>query len=316
MRFDASTLSTVAPASGVAAVMKEDDRSYTLAFHTRGADFRAVFVSAAGAINAAINQVKVDEHALYHFSELVVCSNLLAGLFRDVQDFTLEINSQKYLQSMVVESSPQGIFRAACQTFDAIQSVSTPNIIDDDLQGAMLHAIKRYAQNPEPIRSTIGSQSRSVPNMVQQFLHESEQISTLMLTGMKLRTNNQVKVEAERAFGLLIEALPGVSEERKFILTDNLERLSSLTQYFSGGEKDVMDLLDDIYPGEQWIETGEVALVYRCRCHREGYLEKLVQLARSGLEELFGNEEELEVRCGYCANVFHYPRAEVESRLI
>jgi hypothetical protein len=127
------------------------------------------------------------------------------------------------------------------------------------------------------------------------------------------------RIEADKCFGLLIEALPDVSEEKKFILTDNLERLNSLTQYFSGkatgGEpaKDVMDLLDDIYPGEQWIESAEYALVYRCSCHREGYLEKMVQLARVNIEDLFGDLQEIEVRCGYCSNAFHYARSEIEG---
>lgn len=300
-----------------------------MSFHTRGADFRAVFVSAAEAINAATKQIQVHESALYHFSELTICTNLLAGLFRDVHDITLDLTTQNYIKSLVVEASPEGIFRAACQVDDSIDTVETPARIDEDIFGGMLHVTKRYAQIPEPTRSTIGSRSRSVPNLVQQYLQESEQISTLMLTGMRLRNGENGRIEADRCFGLLIEALPDVSEEKKFILTDNLERLESLTEYFGGQapsprsqragddspQKDVMDLLDDIFPGEQWIETSEYALVYRCTCHREGYLTKLVELARRNIEELFGDEEEIEVRCGYCANVFHYPRAEIENRL-
>jgi molecular chaperone Hsp33 len=293
-----------------------------MSFHTRGADFRAVFVSAADAINAATKQVAVHEHALYHFSELVVCTNLLAGLFRDVHDMTLELTTPKYLSSLVVEASPQGIFRATCQTSDKINAVNNPAAIDEDIFGGMLHATKRFANIVEPVRGTVGSQSKSVPNVVQQYLHESEQIATLMLTGMKLKQGGPLGIQADKCFGLLIEALPEVSEEKKFILTDNLERLTSLTQYFggkspiSGGEtKDVMDLLDDIYPGEQWIETSEYSLVYRCSCHREGYLEKMVQLARVNIEELFGDQKEIEVRCGYCTNTFHYARTEIEERL-
>lgn len=301
--------------------MTDTERSYSMSFHTRGADFRAVFVSAADAINAATKQVGVHENALYHFSELVVCTNLLAGLFRNVHDLTLELSTSKYLSSVVVEASPQGIFRAACQVNDAIDAVTNPNAIDEDIFGGILHATKRFADVAEPVRGTVGSQSKSIPNLVQQYLHESEQIATLMLTGMKLRNNTSGGIEADKCFGLLIEALPDVSEEKKFILTDNLERLNSLTQYFSGkstaGEpaKDVMDLLDDIYPGEQWIESSESSLVYRCTCHREGYLERMVQLARVNIDELFGDLTEIEVRCGYCKNAFHYARREIEERL-
>lgn len=294
-----------------------------MSFHTRGADFRAVFVSLADAINAATKQVSVHENVLYHFSEMVVCANLLAALFRDAQDVTLELSTSKYIQNLIVEASPQGIFRAACEVTPAIAAIKNTSAIDEDIYGGLLHTIKRYPHIAEPVRSTVGSESRSVPNLVQQYLHESEQIQTLMLTGMKLRPrlDGAPGIEAEKCFGLLIEALPDVSEEKKFILTDNLERLSSLTQYFGSGNggpeptKDVMDLLDDIYPGEQWIETEETALVYRCRCHREGYLEKIVQLARQNIDELFGELSELEVRCGYCTNVFHYARTEVEERL-
>ncbi|HRP70056.1 MAG TPA: Hsp33 family molecular chaperone HslO, partial [Turneriella sp.] len=165
------------------------------------------------------------------------------------------------------------------------------------------------------------SQVKSIPNLTQQYLHQSEQIATLMLTGMKLRHSARRGLTAEHCFGLLIEALPDVSEEKKFIITDNLERLTSLTQYFDGKEKngepakDVMDLLDDIYPGEQWIQSGEIPLVYRCNCHREGYLERIVELSRVDIENVFGDLAEIEVKCGYCANKFYYKRSEIESYL-
>jgi molecular chaperone Hsp33 len=301
--------------------MPLSERSYSMCFHTRNADFRAVFVSAAEAINAATEQVHVEDKALYHFSELVVSANLLAGLFRDVQDITLDLTTPKYLRNLVVEATPEGIFRATCQTRAELASVADPAEIDEDVASGLLHVSKRYARIGEPTRSTVGSRSKAIPNLVQQYLHESEQISTLMLTGMKLRVGAQGKIEADKCFGLLIEALPDVSEEKKFILTDNLERLESLTQYFgdpaadASDSKDVMDLLDDIYPGEQWIQTSEVSLVYRCRCHRQGYLDRLAQMARRDISELFGAQKEIEVRCGYCKNVFHYTREEVEEHM-
>jgi molecular chaperone Hsp33 len=302
--------------------MPLSDRSYSMSFHTRGADFRAVFVSAAEAINAATRQVHVNEKALYHFSEMVVCANLLAALFRDVQDITLDLTTPKYLRNLIVEAAPEGIFRATCQTSPELAWVKDPNGIDADIGRGLLHVSKRYARIAEPTRSTVGSRSRSVPSLIQQYLHESEQISTLLLTGTKLRQSLSGNIEADKCFGLLIEALPDVSEAKKFILTDNLERLESLTQYFgdpsikaeSDEAKDVMDLLDDIYPGEQWIETSEVKLVYRCRCHREGYLDRLAQMAQRDIAEIFGEQNAIEVRCGYCSNVFHFTREEVEQR--
>ncbi len=292
-----------------------------MSFHTRGADFRAVFVSAAEAINAAKAQVHVDDRAFYHFCEMVVCANLLAGQFRDVQDITLDLTTPRYLRNLVVEATPEGIFRATCQTGEELAMVIDPAEIDEDVGKGLLHVSKRYSRIPEPTRSTVGSRSNSIPNLVQQYLHESEQIATLMLTGMKLRLTENGAIEADKCFGLLIEALPDVSEAKKFILTDNLERLESLTMYFGGAApdetetKDVMDLLDDIYPGEQWIETSEVALVYRCRCHRQGYLDRLAHLARRDIGELLGEQKEIEVRCGYCRNVFTYTRAEIEERI-
>ena len=297
--------------------MPQKKQSHSMSFHTRGADFRAVFVSAAEAINAATAQIKVDSRVLYQFSELTVCTNLLASLFRDLHDITLEVSTEKFFRSLIVEATPEGIFRAACQPFDAIQVVQNTNAVDADVLSAKLVVTKRYPQVAEQMRSTVGSKSNSIPNLVQQYLHESEQISTLMLTGTRLCPDAERGVVADKCFGLLIEALPGVSDDRKFIITDNLERLESLTEYFSDNAvKDVMDLLDDIYPGEQWIQTSETSLVYRCRCNREGYLERIVDLAKRDIEEVFGDLQELEVKCGYCANVFHYPRSEVEARLL
>lgn len=304
--------------------MPYEKQSHCMSFHTRGADFRAVFVSAAEVINAAKEQIKVDTKVLYQFSELVVCANLLSALFRDVHDITLEVTTEHFLKSLVVEATPEGIFRAACQPSEDIQNILKPDAIDEDILTGKLIVTKRFLQVDEHMRSTVGSESNSIPNLVQQFLHESEQISTLMLTGMRMRSEEGRGIIADKCFGLLIEALPNVSDAKKFIITDNLERIQSLTEYF-GDEaqpdgtgvvvKDVMDLLDDIYPGEQWIQTSEQALVYRCRCNRQGYLDRIVELARHDANEVLGDLDELEVKCGYCANVFYFPRREIEDRL-
>lgn len=304
--------------------MVSPDRSFSTSFHTREADFRAVFVSAAEAINVAIEQVNVDPRLLYSFSELVVCTNLLASAFHGIENIALEVTSPSIFKRLIAEAGPEGIFRATCQTGDGLLELGGPNGIDTEIEQAHLRVSKRYPQVFEPVLSTVASESNSIPSLVQQFLHQSEQISTLMLTGMKLGKKAH-SVVVDRAFGLLIEALPGVDENKKFVLTDNLERLESLTQYFGVADgavaadedtKDVMDLLDDIYPGEQWVQTSETPLFYRCRCHREGYLERLVELARKDMTALFGEQTELEIRCGYCANVFHYSRQEIEERLL
>ncbi|MBV6493544.1 MAG: 33 kDa chaperonin [Turneriella sp.] len=301
--------------------MKDDNQSLRMAFHTRAADFRAVFVSAASAINTAREQVALHENALYHFSELVVCTNLLTGLFHNVRDTAVDISTSIYFQKMVVEAQPQGSFRAACQINNALTQIQSTKEIDGDIKGALFHVTKRYYDMDEPVRGTIQSRVSSIPNLTQQYLHESEQIATLMLTGMKLNRDTKGALFAERCFGLLIEALPDVSEEKKFIITDNLERLSTLTQYFDGTEKndeppkDVMDLLDDIYPGEQWIQSSETPLVYRCSCHREGYLERILELARKDMESVFGDLLQIEVKCGYCGKKFYYKRSEIESLL-
>ena len=156
--------------------MQDKDRSYCMSFHTRGADFRAVFVSAASAINAATKQVQVHEHALYHFSELVICTNLLAGLFRDVHDVTLDLATESYLKSLVVEATPEGVFRAACHVADEIEDVKNPAEIDESIFGGILHVTKRYAQIAEPSRSSVGSRSTK-PIISRVCIHVSSRLS-------------------------------------------------------------------------------------------------------------------------------------------
>ena len=99
----------------------------------------------------------------------------------------LELTTPKYLTSLVVEASPQGIFRAACQVGEEINHVSGPAAIDEDIFGGILHATKRYPEGGDPTRGTVGSQSKSVPNVVQQYLHDSG-----LLDGGRLRLRSLV----------------------------------------------------------------------------------------------------------------------------
>ncbi|MCX7632594.1 MAG: Hsp33 family molecular chaperone HslO [Turneriella sp.] len=292
------------------------ERARRLSFHTRDADFRAIFADATEPIHVALEQIDVPLPLLYPFCELTVCANLLAGLFHDLQDITLRLETPRFVRHLIAEASPEGIFRGTAVAKEDLINVRNPMEVEEDIAHGLLQVTKRFAYTAQPVQGTVGN-APSIAHLVQQYLSQSEQIQTTLLIGVQLAPGSHGKVHVVSCMALLIEALPDVSEHKKFIVLDNIARLKSLSEFVghSGEERDVMDLLDSIYPGEQWIASAETPLVYRCRCHRDGYLQRVAEMARRDWHAVFGDDYEIEVRCGYCRNTFRFHETEVAAAM-
>lgn len=293
-----------------------DERARLCSFYTRGADFRAIFVDATDPIQVALEQIDVPLPLLYPFCELAVCANLLAGLFHGLQDITLRLETPRFVRHLIAEASPEGIFRGTAVAKEGLVNIRNPMELEEDIAHGLLRVTKRFPYAAQTVQGTVGN-APSIAHLVQRYLSQSEQIQTTLLIGVQLAPGAHEKVHVVHCMSLLIEALPEVSEHKKFIVLDNLSRLKSLAEFFgdSGEKRDVMDLLDSIYPGEQWIASAEVPLVYRCRCHREGYLQKVAEMARRDWHSVFGDDYEIEVRCGYCRNTFRFHETEVAAAM-
>jgi len=267
-------------------------------FHTKGADFRAIFISMAPSINEAAQKISLHPYLTFHFGENVVSAMLVAGLHRQAFGEVFHLNTKKYFDPMIVESRSIGIWRASAKALPALAEIQEMSDIHEDLATAFLHVTRFDKSGKILAKGSIQSQGTSIPDLYAWYLLQSEQVHTHLQVSLRLK-DSAGGIEVDKAYGLLIEALPGVGENKKFILSDNLSRIKNLCEYFESGEKDNLDLLDDIFPGEQWIQSDEVKVRYECGCSAEYYTSKISALPAEQIEELMNGADQT-VECGFC----------------
>lgn len=136
------------------------------------------------------------------------------------------------------------------------------------------------------------------------YLEQSQQIHSAALLGVL-----PVQAGIGAAGGLLIEAMPGVTEQRLVALEDNLSQLQGISHYLREGGTDALRraALEGLEPRE--LETFTV--YYGCGCQREELLQRLLTLPNEDLETLWADTGTCEVVCGFCNGSFHFSPDEL-----
>ena len=132
----------------------------------------------------------------------------------------------------------------------------------------------------------------------------SEQQPTAIALGVKIGTDGK----CVGAGGVIVQALPGASEETLIKgeeIINKLNNLSSIIQ--EHGAKYVLDE----YFGE--VEYTEYFPKYQCICSRE-YLEKiLISLGRNELNDIIEKDGEIKVNCEFCRTEYKFNKQDVDK---
>ena len=135
----------------------------------------------------------------------------------------------------------------------------------------------------------------------------SEQQPTAMALGVRIG----VDYKCTGAGGVIIQAMPGASEENLIKaekITGSLKNISSLIE--SMGAEGVLDkYFKDFLSGELSVYHP----AYRCLCNKD-YIEKLlVSLGKEEIEDILDKEGKIEVSCQFCDKVYSFDRKSAEK---
>ena len=166
-----------------------------------------------------------------------------------------------------------------------------------------LKVMRAFEDRPS-YQSQVELVSGEIGQDLAHYLEQSEQIQSAVLLGVLNRPDGLVA----SAGGMVVEALPGASEEALGRLESNLASFRGISEILEaeGAEGVVSRVLGGLDP--QGIETRE--LRYRCRCSRERFLHQLVLLSAADLEYL-RQEPVLKADCHFCGAHYEFTPDEL-----
>lgn len=156
----------------------------------------------------------------------------------------------------------------------------------------------------EPYRGVVDLISGELAKDIALYLTESEQMPSAVVLGVKTVRQGRIT----HAGGLLVQLLPGVSEEEALELTDRIRDLGAVSSRLEAGESP-RQWLATIFPdGCSVLE--EIGVEFRCGCSQDRAEATLKLLGEDEIRAAMAKDEDSEVTvtCGFCRALYKLPR--------
>lgn len=169
-----------------------------------------------------------------------------------------------------------------------------------------LTVVKDYGLK-NPYHGVVPLQNGEVALDFAYYFAKSEQTPSAVSLGVLVEPDGTVKA----AGGLIIQLMPGASEEKIGSIEAKLAQLPPITTLLNSGITPAGIISEIVGPTEVKI-LEELDLRYRCDCSRERFLGPLLSINPSELEEVFREQGQVEVRCHFCNRYYHYELSELK----
>jgi molecular chaperone Hsp33 len=176
----------------------------------------------------------------------------------------------------------------------------------------------------DPYVGTVALVSGEIAEDLTAYFYISEQQNSSVALGVKIERDLTIGA----AGGMIIQMLPGASEEATTALENMLGSMEQLTTlisrvYDEGAGKSesglVRALMEEIFkdmPEEyQVVPLEEREIKWDCDCSRERIEQALMTIGRKDLTEIIEEDGEAELQCHFCLKKYHFNKDELLSIL-
>ena len=162
----------------------------------------------------------------------------------------------------------------------------------------------------EPYVGSIGMFTGEIADDLAMYFVESEQIPTACALGVLVDTDQSVAA----AGGYLIQLLPGASMDMIEKIEAGVRRVGSVSKALMGG-LDAAGLLREVLSDFELEILDTHPVEYRCYCSRDRVERALISMGREELDEMIREQEQADLTCQFCDEIYHFTKQELESLL-
>lgn len=162
----------------------------------------------------------------------------------------------------------------------------------------------------EPFTGSVEIVSGEIAEDIAHYLTTSEQTPSAVSLGVLVDTDNTVIA----AGGLLLQLLPGASEDVLATLEQNLSQLPHLSSLIKKGETPE----DIIKRATQGIEINileSMPVGFSCQCSRERLENLLMGIGKEEVSAMLEEQGQAEINCHFCAEQYHFTKEDLQGIL-
>jgi len=151
--------------------------------------------------------------------------------------------------------------------------------------------------------------SGEIAEDIAYYLAQSEQIPSAVGIGVKLDENGEIKV----AGGWMVQEMGGTSEKALRVIEEAVKKLPPVSELLEQGKRPediaLMIIPEELNPHLLGLKEIE----YYCPCNEDIVKGVIAGLPEKEIEDIFKENQYLEVTCHFCGKIYRYTREEVEK---
>lgn len=282
-----------------------DSLVHALAF---GDTVRVVAATTAHTLTEAIQRHQAMPTASAAFGRALTAALLVRATYKGDERVTLRFDSNGPLAPVIARALPDGTVHG---TIGNAQAVVPPRDGHLDVAGGVgrvgLLSVTIERPEAEPFTSTIPLASGEIGDDVAQYYQDSEQTRSAVGLGVLLAPDRTVTA----AGGFIVQLLGDVPQDAVAEVEARLSALPSVAGLIEGGA-DAVELVRRL-AGDDARILAQRDVAWRCPRRRDDIVSRIAALGRAATDELFPDDEPVEVVCEYCCETYRITHAEVQE---
>ncbi len=237
--------------------------------------------------------------------EALAASALLTGHIKLDGALSIELKSSGALRLLFAECNDQGKLRGLARWSDPLP---TPLALDE-LPGGVLAITIGNVERDQRYQGLVDLHDAGLAASLEDYFGRSEQLPARIL----------LAADATHAVGLMLQQLPADGGHDAVNDDDAWPRVLQLSATLGADEllqSSAADLLYRLYHEETVRLFAPQPLAFGCSCSRERVSAMLHALGRDEVEAaLAAHDNQVEVICEFCAQVYHFDCIDAEHLL-
>jgi molecular chaperone Hsp33 len=276
---------------------------------TEDGHFRAVIVKATDIVESARVRHNLNILTASILGELLMGSLIASSSLKGEERLTLRVDTDGPVKVVVAEATSTGEVRGYIQNPDVVPECES---IQESKEKAIGKGILKIVQvlyaQANPVTSIIEIVESSIVKDLTRYYAISEQIPTAIKMDIKFNDDFSIK----EAIGIMVQAMPGASEEDIIDLEINIIDAANLAKMVSDGLY-IDEILRNVLRNHKIREVSRTPVDFFCRCSKEKFIESMRLL---GPEDIKSLHEEEELVCHYCNAHYTITKKEVLKDLV
>ena len=239
----------------------------------------------------------------------MVAALLMASHLKNGQELSLYFQGNGPLGRVFAEANFEGQVRGYCNNPQIQLPLEGSLNIGHAVGIGLLTVTHHLPGQAEPHRGTVIIRTGEVGDDIAFYLHQSHQIPSVVSLGVQLNEYGLV----QSAGGVLIELMPGHSEELVQLIEENVKKAPSVSKRFLEGASP-LEVVRDFLGETPLMELDHpYPIEYHCRCSMERVLRSVMLLGIEEIDRALADAQPLDVACEFCGRHYEVGKEDLEK---